>query len=226
MAHCGSCKSKLGTGFLPTMMKKTSKRFGSGAVPMTAIALAESGGMQSSGMTKALRTVWIAAVTSASAGPIGEIWAVYTGGKRAKLYVAGKEQIRRVLEIRNGGATGVEVRLGVPVLAFGTGGCQRPKPGTGQQHRRHGQGYQTPPSRSPTYGTGADRPTHTSWSSAKGTVGPYSSGHQGQIDIASVDYGAQGEGAAVGYYALGTAGARNEELALAASSGPRHLRRR
>lgn len=215
MAHCSPCKSKLGTGFVPSMMKRASKAhalIGSGA-PMTAIALAESGGSRSPKMTVALRNLWVPA--SATRQLDAPLWATYTGGKRARLHIGGLSQVRRVISVRNGGPTGLEVRLGRPVVEFGSGGCGKPKQGMGM-----GTGCGL--------GTGAEKPTHVQWA---GSTGPYAGPRHssyGRSYTAGPVYDAAdlGEEAVTSYYAIGTAGARNEELALAASAGPRHRRRR
>ncbi len=189
MAHCAPCKSQLkpGTGGLQTMMKKTSSNFRGTGRPMTSIAQAESGGRMGTGLSP---SQWIPAASTTELELA--VWARFTGGARALLHINGRTEVRRVLSSRNAGWTGLEVRLGKIVRRFGTGGCGKPKAGWGGTGCLGdvvpGTGcMEGVPSR---LSTGA-QPTHTQWSTDKGTSGPYASGHQGSIDLISVDYGQQ-----------------------------------
>ncbi len=141
---------------------------------MTSIAMAESGERMGTGLSP---SQWIPAASTHDLDLV--VWARFTGGARALLHINGRTEVRRVLSSRNAGFSGLEVRLGKIVRRFGTGGCGKPKAGWGTGCL----GDAVP-------GTGA-QPTHTQWATDKGTSGPYASGHQGSIDLISVDYGQQ-----------------------------------
>lgn len=130
MAHCGSCKSNIkpGTGglYLPQgMVAKTGRATArTGATTMTSIALAENGTrlplvLKSGRINKQF---WVPA-TSIDVDPGLATWAYFPGGQRARLHINGVEQKRRVLGHKNGGATGLLVRLGEIIKEFGSGGC-------------------------------------------------------------------------------------------------------
>jgi hypothetical protein len=52
------------------------------------------------------------------------MWAYFPGGNNARLHRTGqRDETRRVLEFKGGGATGLQVRLGKIVKPFGSGGC-------------------------------------------------------------------------------------------------------
>lgn len=70
-----------------------------------------------------LRQLWVVAVSNEATPPPGlATWAYFPGGQNAKLHLNGTVTTRRVLGFKNGGQTGLLVRLGKIVKAFGSGG--------------------------------------------------------------------------------------------------------
>ncbi len=86
---------------------------------------------------------WIPAVTVDEKPPFYP-YAVYTGGPNALVYADNVVRKRKVVAVRNGGVTGLEVRVGAPVdtLAFGTGCDTCELMGTGAEVGTGGQELQ------------------------------------------------------------------------------------
>jgi hypothetical protein len=67
---------------------------------------------------------WVPATSTEAAAPPGlDAWAYFPGGNKARLHINGVEQTRYVLAHKNGGPTGLLVRLGGIAKDLGTGGC-------------------------------------------------------------------------------------------------------
>lgn len=138
MAHCGSCKSNLGTGgkkgtgaslaiaepidygFYGVQGRalRAGRATGTGMSPWTTT---HAGIVLSNG--KINKKAWIPA-TSSDVAPAGlEAWVYFPGGRKANLRISGTTQTRYVLAHKNGGPTGILVRLGDVARDLGTGGC-------------------------------------------------------------------------------------------------------
>jgi hypothetical protein len=90
------------------VMKKVAKNYGTGAAtsPWTTTHGEEG---------------W----TPATSSPSLDVPVYFPGGRRARVRVGDSVTIRRVLAFRNGGPTGLLVRLGPAVRAFGSGGMKQ-----------------------------------------------------------------------------------------------------